>query len=85
MDIKEIRAQFPILSQKVYDKPLVYLDNGATTQKPYSVIEAINVAYRGYNSNVHRGVHYLSDVSSERYEVARKGYRSLLVQRKRRR
>jgi len=78
MDIQQIRAQFPILSQKVYDKPLVYLDNGATTQKPYSVIEAINVAYRGYNSNVHRGVHYLSDVSSERYEVARKGVQEFI-------
>lgn len=73
MDINKIRDQFPILSQKVYDKPLVYLDNGATTHKPLQVIEAINDAYRNYNSNIHRGVHYLSDISSEKYENARSG------------
>ncbi len=71
MNIDEIRSQFPILSKKVYGKPLVYLDNGATTQKPLRVIEAISDAYSNYNSNIHRGVHYLSDISSEKYEAAR--------------
>jgi len=71
MNINEIRAQFPILKKRIYDKPLVYLDNGATTQKPLRVIEAISEAYSNFNSNIHRGVHYLSDVSSEKYEAAR--------------
>jgi len=78
MEIKKIRDQFPILSQKVYDKPLVYLDNGATTHKPLPVIEAISDAYRNYNSNIHRGVHYLSDISSEKYENARSGIRDFI-------
>ena len=72
MNIEEIRAQFPILATRVYNKALVYLDNGATTQKPLRVIETIADAYRTYNSNIHRGVHYLSDVSSDRYEKARR-------------
>ncbi len=78
MDIKHIRDQFPILSQKVYDNTLVYLDNGATTHKPLVVIDAISEAYRNYNSNIHRGVHYLSDMSSEKYEAAREGVRSFI-------
>jgi cysteine desulfurase/selenocysteine lyase len=78
MDINKIRAQFPILSQKVYDNTLVYLDNGATTHKPIAVIDAISDAYRNYNSNIHRGVHYLSDISSEKYESAREGVRSFI-------
>jgi cysteine desulfurase / selenocysteine lyase len=70
-DIAEIRADFPILNRKVYDKPLVYFDNGATTQKPRSVIDALNEVYTTYNANIHRGVHLLSDMSSEAYEDAR--------------
>jgi cysteine desulfurase / selenocysteine lyase len=69
--ISEIRADFPILKRKVYNKPLVYFDNGATTQKPQCVIDAITEVYTTYNSNIHRGVHYLSDTSSEAYENAR--------------
>ena len=77
-DIAEIRADFPILSRKVYDKPLVYLDNGATTQKPKCVIDALNEVYTGYNANIHRGVHFLSDMASEAYEDAREKVRSFL-------
>jgi cysteine desulfurase / selenocysteine lyase len=76
--IEEIRADFPILSRKVYDKPLVYLDNGATTQKPRVVIDALTDVYASYNANIHRGVHYLSDVSSEAYENARETVRSFV-------
>jgi len=78
MDINKIRDQFPILSKRVYDNPLVYLDNGATTHKPLAVIEAISYAYKNYNSNIHRGVHYLSDISSEKYEEARSGVQSFI-------
>lgn len=77
-DIAEIRSDFPILSRKVYDKPLVYFDNGATTQKPQCVIDALTEVYTTYNSNIHRGVHYLSDTSSEAYEVAREKVRSFI-------
>ena len=59
-DINKIRQDFPILSRKVYDKPLVYLDNGATTQKPLCVLDAMRDEYLNVNANVHRGVHYLS-------------------------
>lgn len=69
--IEEIRSDFPILGRKVYDKPLIYFDNGATTQKPKTVIEALQTVYTEYNGNIHRGVHYLSDQSSEAYEKAR--------------
>ncbi len=55
-NIEEIRADFPILSRKVYDKPLVYLDNGATTQKPKIVIDTLSDIYNTYNANIHRGV-----------------------------
>jgi cysteine desulfurase / selenocysteine lyase len=69
--IDEIRSDFPILRQKVYGKPLVYLDNGATTQKPQCVLDAVNEVYTTYNANIHRGVHALSDMASEAYESAR--------------
>ena len=78
MNIKEIREQFPILSREIYNRPLVYLDNGATTQKPLRVIEAISDAYSNYNSNIHRGVHFLSDISSEKYEASRELVRSVI-------
>jgi cysteine desulfurase/selenocysteine lyase len=71
-DIAAIRADFPILNETVHGKPLVYLDNGATTQKPHQVIRAIADYYRRYNSNVHRGVHHLSQLATEAYEQSRK-------------
>lgn len=70
-DPNEIRKQFPILGQKVYGKPLVYLDNAATTQKPQCVIDTINEVYTTINANVHRGVHHLSQLATERMEAAR--------------
>ena len=76
--IEEIRADFPILNRKVYNKPLVYFDNGATTQKPLAVIEALTDIYNSYNANIHRGVHLLSDMSSEAYENAREKVRSFI-------
>ena len=71
-DIAAIRQEFPILSQEVYGKPLVYLDNAATTQKPRCVLEAIERAYTSANANVHRGVHYLSQIATEHHETARR-------------
>jgi cysteine desulfurase/selenocysteine lyase len=71
MDIEKIRADFPILRQQVNGKPLVYLDNGATTQKPQVVIDAIADYYRTTNSNVHRGAHTLSDQATQMFENAR--------------
>jgi cysteine desulfurase/selenocysteine lyase len=71
LDVKAIRKDFPILSRQVYGKPLVYLDNAATSQKPSSVIRALTEYYEGYNSNIHRGVHALSMEATERYEEAR--------------
>src|SRR5664280_505675 len=82
-DIAEIRADFPILKRKVYGKPLVYFDNGATTQKPQSVLDAVNEVYESYNGNIHRGVHFLSDMSSEAYEAAREKVRSFVNAEKR--
>ncbi len=77
-DINEIRADFPVLSRKVYGKPLVYFDNGATTQKPQCVIDTISEVFSNYNSNIHRGVHFLSDKASEEYENAREKVRSFI-------
>ncbi len=71
-DVAAVRKQFPELSETVYGKPLVYLDNGATTQKPLSVIECINRYYSTYNSNVHRGVHFMSQKATDAMEAARK-------------
>ncbi len=70
-DVNAVRADFPILSREVNGKPLVYLDNGASSQKPQVVIDAITRAYAEEYSNVHRGLHYLSNVSTERYESVR--------------
>src|SRR6516162_917338 len=70
-DVEKVRRDFPILDQKVHGKPLVYLDNAATTQKPLAVIEAIEHYYRHDNSNIHRGVHALSERATEHYEKAR--------------
>jgi cysteine desulfurase/selenocysteine lyase len=77
-DINEIRADFPLLSQKVYGKQLVYFDNGATTQKPKCVIDAVADVYLRYNANIHRGVHALSDMSSAAFESARETVRSFI-------
>ncbi|HNP32020.1 MAG TPA: cysteine desulfurase [Flavobacterium sp.] len=71
LDIKKIRADFPILSQQVNSKPLVYFDNGATSQKPKIVIDAIVDYYTRYNANIHRGVHSLSQMATDAYEQAR--------------
>lgn len=71
-NIDKIRADFPILKREVNGKPLVYMDNGATTQKPSSVINSIVHYYTDMNSNVHRGVHYLSQISTDAFEVTRK-------------
>lgn len=71
-DIQQIRADFPILQRQVNGKPLVYFDNGATTQKPRQVIDAISHYYNQMNSNVHRGVHYLSQISTDAFEVTRR-------------
>lgn len=70
-DVEAIRNDFPILSQKIHDKPLVYLDNAATTQKPSSVVNLMNDYLLKYNGNVHRGIHQLSEKSTEAYENAR--------------
>ncbi len=70
-DVTEIRKEFPILSRKVNNKPLVYLDNAATTQKPQAVIDAIVDYYSNYNSNVHRGAHQLADEATRKFEGAR--------------
>jgi cysteine desulfurase / selenocysteine lyase len=77
-DISEIRADFPLLSRKVYNKPLVYFDNGATTQKPMCVLDAVREVYTNYNGNIHRGVHAMSDMTSEAYENAREKVRSFI-------
>ena len=71
LDVKKVREDFPILSRKVYGKPLVYLDNAATSQKPRSVIESLTTYYEEYNANVHRGVHALSMEATDRMEEAR--------------
>jgi len=77
-DISEIRSDFPILQRRVYDKPLIYFDNGATTQKPLCVAEAVKEVYITYNGNIHRGVHAMSDLTSEAYENAREKVMSFI-------
>ena len=77
-DINKIREDFPILARKVYDRPLVYLDNAATTQKPRCVVEAISNEYYSVNANVHRGVHFLSQQATELHEAARERVRSFI-------
>ena len=77
-DINQIRNDFPILGRKVYDRPLVYLDNAATTQKPRPVVEAITEEYYNVNANVHRGVHYLSQQATDLHEGAREKVRQFI-------
>ena len=76
--INDIRSDFPILSEKVYGKPLVYLDNGASAQKPIQVIKAISGVYEARYANVHRGVHYLSQVATDDMEAAREKVRGFI-------
>lgn len=71
LDIEQIRKDFPILQQRIYNKNLIYFDNAATTQKPKQVIDTINEYYSKYNSNIHRGVHYLSEKTTQAYENSR--------------
>ncbi|WLR50479.1 cysteine desulfurase [Bacillus tianshenii] len=78
MDVKAIREQFPILNQEVNGHPLVYLDSAATSQKPASVIDTLSDYYRGYNSNVHRGVHTLGTRATDGYEGAREKVRRFI-------
>ena len=78
IDVKKIRDDFPILKQNLYSGQLVYFDNGATTQKPKQVIDIINEYYSKHNSNIHRGVHYLSEKTTQAYEKARTNTRKFL-------
>jgi len=78
LDIQSIRSDFPILQRKVHHKPLVYLDNAATTQKPKQVIDKIVESYYHANANIHRGVHYLSQLATEAHESARKTVQKFL-------
>lgn len=78
LSIADIRAQFPALHQKVHGQDLVYLDNGATTQKPQAVIDAVTHYYAQQNSNIHRGVHYLSQLATDAYEASRETIRQHL-------
>ena len=77
-DVETIRRDFPILSREVYGKPLVYLDNGASAQKPQAVIDAVTKAYSSEYANVHRGLHYLSNTATDNYEAARESVRKFL-------
>ena len=78
MNINDIRTQFPILGEQVHGRPLVYLDNAATTQKPLRVIEAMDAYYRTLNANIHRGAHHLAAAATERYEAVRRQVQSLI-------
>ena len=78
MNLDDIRADFPILGREVYGKPLVYLDNGATTQKPRVVVEAMTDEYYSVNANVHRGVHFLSQRATELHEGSRETVRAFI-------
>ena len=77
-DIRKVREDFPILSREVYGKPLVYLDNAATTQKPLCVLDAMREEYLNVNANVHRGVHYLSQQATDLHEAAREKVRQFI-------
>ncbi|HEY4554291.1 MAG TPA: aminotransferase class V-fold PLP-dependent enzyme, partial [Bacillaceae bacterium] len=78
MNAQEVRKLFPILDQEVNGHPLVYLDSAATSQKPAQVIEVLDEYYRGYNSNVHRGVHTLGTRATDKYEGAREKVRKFV-------
>ncbi|MDQ2696670.1 MAG: aminotransferase class V-fold PLP-dependent enzyme, partial [Pseudomonadota bacterium] len=78
LDVPQIRAQFPILGQRVHGKPLVFLDNAASSQKPQAVLDAITACYTGYYANIHRGVYVLSERSTAAYDAARETVRGFL-------
>ena len=78
IDVERIRKDYPILGREVYGKPLVYLDNAATTQKPQCVIDSISDAYRNVNANVHRGIHFLSQEATDMMEAARENVRRFI-------
>src|SRR5436190_20850673 len=77
-DVDRIRADFPILAMQVYGRPLVYLDNAASAQKPQAVLDRLNRAYTTEYANVHRGLHYLANAATEAYEGAREKVRAFL-------
>ena len=77
-DVEKIRADFPLLSTEVYGRPLVYLDSGATAQKPRCVIDTVDYLHRELNANIHRGVHRLAEEATERYEAARDRIRAFI-------
>ena len=77
-NLSQVRQDFPILSREVYKRPLVYLDNAATTQKPRPVVEAMTEEYYSVNANVHRGVHYLSQQATDLHEAAREAVRAFI-------
>ena len=81
-DVQKIREDFPILSRSVYNKPLIYLDNGATTQKPRQVVESITDEYYSVNANVHRGVHFLSQQATNLHEASRETVRKFINARR---
>ena len=76
INVQEIRKEFPVLARTVNNKPLIYFDNGATTQKPQEVIQSIVDYYSHYNSNIHRGVHTLSQEATSKYDESRGQYNS---------
>ncbi|HRP45430.1 MAG TPA: aminotransferase class V-fold PLP-dependent enzyme, partial [Ginsengibacter sp.] len=71
LDIPALRREFPVLDVRVNNKPLVYLDNAATAQKPRTVINALQQYYNGYNANIHRGIHHLAEQATAAYEATR--------------
>jgi cysteine desulfurase / selenocysteine lyase len=77
-DISDIRAEFPLLQKKVYGTQLIYFDNAATTQKPICVLDTVNEVFTNYNGNIHRGVHAMSDMTTEAYENSREKVRSFI-------
>ena len=82
IDVSAVRNLFPILNQKINNHDLIYLDNGATTQKPNSVTKSIEDYYKKVNSNVHRGAHYLSNLSTEKYEQTREKIKNFIGAKK---
>ena len=78
IDVEKIRTQFPLLHQKVNGKDLVYFDNAASTQKPQVVIDALNHYYSNDNANIHRGVHYLSQEATDKFENTRKSVQAFI-------
>jgi cysteine desulfurase/selenocysteine lyase len=76
--MKELRNQFPTLNQTVHGRPLVYIDNAATTQKPQSVIDSVTEYYTKWNANIHRGAHFLANASTEKFEATRSALAEML-------